>query len=372
MSKRKKVLILGDVRGAYRIQNIVKYLVDRPKQYAININTTWCKFRPIKYIKSIFFDPFTVLFSNVVYVNILNVDIDIIYQLFWAKIFRKKVIVDFYISIYEKVVLDEHWFKEKGLLAKLAKGLDKYYYNCGTKVVFLSELEASHYCEMMNVSDKKANKKNVIIPHCIEGFPKVDLEKIYSNKTFNICWWGSYLPLHGIDRLLEAAKILKEKNISVKWYFFGNNDEKAKPYVKKAEELNIMDICVFENSFTMKNGKLLDFLHDKCSLALGNFGDSLKARMLMSNKVLDACSMGALVLTGDAKAYNCFFDGERDIFMSDIEPCNIADVIEKIYYMDSEKLKERAEITYNKYIEFFTPEKYYNQLDMLFESLYTK
>lgn len=372
MSKRKKVLILGDIRGVYRIQNVVKYFVDRPKEYAINLNTSWCKCRPLKYIKSLIFDPFTVAFSNMVYVNILNVDVDILYQLFWARLFRKKIIVDYYISIYEKVVADEKWFKEKSILAKLAKKLDKYYYNSATKAVFLDEAEQEHYCEIINAKEKQKNRKNVVIPLCVEKNTKVDFEKIYSKPEFSICWWGSYLPLHGLDKIFKAAQIVKNSNKNIKWYFFGNSDEKAVPYIKMAEGLGILDVCKFENSFTMKNGKLTNFLVDNCSLAMGNFGDSVKARLVMNNKVVDACAMGMVVLTGNAKAYNCFFDEKKDIYMSDIEPEEIARNVLEIYNTETEILRKRAVNTYNIYEEYFTPEVFYKKFENLLNEIYQK
>jgi len=28
-----------------------------------------------------------------------------------------------------------------------------------------------------------------------------------------ICWWGTFIPLHGLDKILQAMKILKEHEL---------------------------------------------------------------------------------------------------------------------------------------------------------------
>lgn len=367
MKKKKppKVYILGDARGFYRIQNTIKFFLDRPKEYRCSFNNYWSNKRPIKYFKSLFINGWHVLFSNIVYVSILNVDADILFEMFLAFIFRKKIVVDYYISIYEKVVVDEGWFKEGSFLAKLAKKLDQFYFDVATKVIFLSDFEKERYCQFIDRSPE--HKKCVAIPHCIDESFTISENQ---DTTFNICWWGSYLPLHGLNIIMEAAKLLKDDNLNLKWYFFGNSDEKAIPYVEKAKELEIEADCVFENSFTMKNGKLIEFLKHHCDLCLGNFGTSTKARSLMSNKVLDACAMKALVLSGNAKAYYGFFDGETDILLCECNAEDIADRVRKVYKMSKDERIKQIEQAYDIFQNQFTITKYNERFAEVLNSLY--
>lgn len=359
--KRRNVYVLGDARGVYRIQNVIKFLVDRPKQYGVIFDNRMSGKRPWKYLKSLFCDPIRVAFSNIVYVCILNVDVDILYAMFWARLLRKRIIVDYYVSIYEKVVVDEKWFKPKSLLAKLAKKLDRFYYNSAKKVVFLNEVERDHYCDIAGI--KRKPEKEVMISLCVEESFKVEEN---TSDQFNVCWWGSYLPLHGLKYILQAAKCVKQKGMSINWYIFGNSDEKGVPYVQLAKEYGIEDVCHFENSYTMKNGKLPEFLKTNCSLALGNFGDSPKAKFLMNNKAIDACAMKVPVLTGNATVYSVYFDGVNDIYMTPNDPQMMADKIEEIYNENKETLKKRVERSYQIYQENFTVKLYAERLEKLF------
>lgn len=362
--KRKNVYVLGDARGAYRIQNVIKFLADRPKEYGFIFDNRMSGKRPWKYLKSLFCDPVRVACSNIVYICILNVDVDILYAMFWARLFRKKIIVDYYVSIYEKVVIDEQWFKPESILGRLAKKLDRFYYNSGKKVIFLSEIEGDHYCELAGI--KRKPEKETIISLCIEEDFKVDENQ---SDRFNICWWGAYLPLHGLKYILQAAKVVKERGLSVNWYFFGNSDEKGLPYVQLAKEYGIDDVCYFESSYTMKNGRLQEFLKTNCNLALGNFGDSPKAKFLMSNKTIDACAMKMPILTGDATVYSVYFDGENDIYMSPNNPQLMADKIEEIYHEENDRLSKRIERSYQIYQENFTVKLYAARLEKLFGEL---
>lgn len=365
-NKRKKIYVLGDVRGPYRIQNVIKFLADRPQKYGFCFDNRTCHNRPFKYIKALFAEPLKVLGSNIIYVCILNVDFEILYALIWAKLLRKKILVDYYTSIYEKVVIDEKWFKPNSILGLLAQRLDKFYYYIGTKVIFLNEKERNHYCELPNLNRKKS--KELILPFCIEETFKIK-KKIEDRECFNICWWGSYLPLHGLEHIIEAAKELNVNKLPIHWYFFGNDSKKGEPYMQLVEKYNISDICHFENSFTMKNGKLQEFLSENCNLALGNFGDSSKAKFLMNNKVLDACAMKCLVLTGNAEVYSLYFNGKTDVFLCDNNPKNMARKIKEIYFTDAKELKKRVNNAYDIYKDNFSEGLFYKRFENIVDEL---
>lgn len=362
--KRKKVYVLGDSRGVYRVPNVIKFLADHPKQYSFLFDNRASNNRPWKYIKALFREPFRVAGSNIIYICILNVDIDILYALLFARLFHKKILLDYYISIYEKVVVDEKWFKPESTLGKLAKWLDRFYYNSASKVIFLNHIEREHYCEISDI--KAVPEKESIVPLCIEETFKV---KRQDSNIFNVCWWGSYLPLHGLKYVFLTIKILKEKGLPIQWYFFGNSVEKGKEYVDLAKEYGIIDVCHFENNYTMKNGKLQEFLSANCDLALGNFGDSPKAKMVMNNKVLDACAMKVPIFTGNASAYYAFFDGKSDVYMSPNDPTQMAKTIETIFNEDKDTLQKRIEKSYTIFTQNFTVKLFREKLENILNSL---
>ena len=362
--KAKRVYVLGDARGVYRVQNVVKFFVDRPSQYRLSFNNYLSNSRPLKYLKSLLFNTFHVIASNIIYVSILNVDIDILYELLVAKIFGKKIVVDYYISIYEKVVVDEKWFSPKSLAGKLARKLDQYYYGMATKAIFLDNFERNHYCEL--IGRPVDSPKNIVIPLCVEDNFTIQPA---THDSFEVCWWGSYLPLHGLKNILDAAQLVKMQQPEIRWNFWGNDSEKEKEYIKYANMLDIGDVCTFCSDYSMKNGLLEKELQQHCSLALGNFGTSDKARNVMTNKMLDACAVKCLILTASTNAAKEFFDGENDVIFCEPDPDSIAAGVLQVYAMPPEKRIQNIEKAHQIYQDIFSVNTFNREFEKLLNEL---
>ncbi len=336
-----RIYILGEARGSYRIQGFVKLLLDNRKKYKVHYDSLLYDIPVIRYLKSLIINPFVILFSNIVYVNTLDVDINIFYELLWAKLFRKKILVDYYVSVYDTVVLDRKWFKENSFLAKLAQFCDKIFCFCGTKLIFLTENEKQYYLRISHC--EKYSIKAEIITLGIERRAKVECGFVYNGKKeLSVCWWGSYQPLHGIDKILLAAKLLKEKSMPVHFYFFGNDPKKSPVYQNMIKEYGLEDTCFLSDDYTFANGKLEPFLKEHCDLALGAFGDSIKSKTVIINKAIEACTMNCLVLTGRSSGMEEYFDnGKSSIYICESTSEGIAEKIEEIINTDPTVLKDR-------------------------------
>lgn len=364
----KKIYILGEARGAYRVQNLIKNILDNKRKFSIYYDDIFYSNRLLRYLKSFLLNIFIIFRSDIIYVCTLNVDINIFYELFWAWILRKKIIIDYYVSIYDTVVLDRKWFKENSFWASVARILDKIFLKIGTKTLFLDNAEKQYYCKLANV---EANKSSyIILPLGIEEKEPIHSEFVYGDKKdICICWWGSYMPLHGIDKVIKAAKILRTYNINAKWYFFGNNEEKGKIYVDLAKKNKLEDICFFNNEYSFKNGKLQEFLSVNCDIALGPFGDSVKAKTVTSNKLIEACTMKSVILTGYSKGIQEFFDEDNSIFMCKNDPESIANAINSIYFMNKEVLKDKIKNQYEIYLNEFSIDLYNKRMERIFDEL---
>lgn len=319
--------------------------------YKVYYDSLFYSNRFLRYLKSLFINPGVILRSDIVYVCTLNVDINIFYELLWAKIFQKKVLVDFYVSVYDTVVLDRKWFKQGSLLAKLARLCDKLFLYLGDKLIFLSNTEREYYIRLSGISKEI---DSCVIPLGVD--PKAEVHANFfkgSRDSLNICWWGSYQPLHGLQKVLEAVKIVKERGLPIHWFFFGDDSEKGKKYVKFAEELDILDVCEFHDDYTFSNGRLEKFLIENCDVALSHFGDSQKAQNVLPNKFLDACSMKCVVLTGKSDSLEeCF--GTESVFSCKRAAADIANSVLQIYFYDKNILQERVEQAYHCFCQKFT------------------
>lgn len=382
----KNVFIIGRAIGSYRTQNLIKYLLDRRSP---GLNVHYNSFKPnLNEGRSIIdgiinrllviahvgikrlFNLYNLAISHIVILPAMGNENQ--FELKYARIFNKIVITDYYKSLYDSEVLDVKSVKPG---SKKALKLKQYDFNCINKAdytLFLNKSELNYYLGLLDISYNPA--KHFIVPLCIEEtiITKCDLNYFKvpnSNRVFNICWWGTYIPLHGLEKIIEAAKILKrDYSLNFHIYLFGTNEKKSKPYLNLIEESNLTSVISIDNSSTFNNGKLTDFLVKKCDLVLGNFGDSEKAKNVLVNKLIDGVAMKAPVLTGESIAPHEFFS-ENEIFYTKNNPELIAERIYFISQLENNIILAKIDRAYDIYNKSFSIQAYERKLDDLFMNI---
>ena len=372
---KKRILLVGNINGAYRSQLLIKILTDyRPdSEYAISLvsdefympYSTSKKFsaKVLRRIKeycatiiSIFELIFKIPFCNVVYVLAMN------HRWFFKvylvnMLWHKPIITDLYISIYD-TGLDRGWYeiiskikrRYLRLKAKYHRFLDKLIIEKSTRVLHLAQFELEYIAKLVGA---RLNKSMVtIVP--LSVYPK-NLASPKKSNIFRICWWGTWIPVHGLDIILYAMKILSSKNIKLD--LFGVPGQEGEAYKKIINEHNLINCVTIHTDKFFSNGKLEEYLTTKCDLALGIFGRSKKAQNAISNKVIDAFSMRLPVLTMDKPVLKEFIDTENELFVCRNSPMDIAKNIIRIMNDKAER-KRRAKLGYQRYSKTFTSEQF--------------
>ena len=282
------------------------------------------------------------------------------FELRVAHFFRKRIIVDFYLSLYDTMILDRLAFNKESKKAKDFLLFDRRCVDYASDLFFLNNSEARYYLELIGRSGVKNFK---IIPLCIEQKVKCQLPYFRkSSKTLNICWWGSYIPLHGLDLILDAALILKNKDsINVHFYLFGNDSSKSKLYENFIAKNQLSSQVTVDNSYTFNNGKLEPFLANHCDLVLGSFGKSLKAKTVLVNKLVDGIAMKAPILSGYTKGAQEFFTDD-DIFFADNDPNEIANRIIEVSKVSEKSIDAKVDRAYEKYLKYFSTQSYFESM----------
>lgn len=373
----KNIFLIGQIKGQYRSQNLIKYLLDKGysiyySDYEINLfegNYNFI-FRSIRVIVRNLNNLF--LFLHSIYfllvsdcVLILAMCNDRHWEIRLAKFFRKPIICDFYLSFYDTLVLDKQLISKDSRAGRKNYTLDRNCLELSDYVFFLNRTEANYYLNLFDIGF--CDKRHKILPLCVEGFEKTkqDSNNETLNREFIICWWGSYIPLHGLYNLIYSFKILLDEGYLFKVYLFGDKDEKSKPYQDYIIKLGLKNHVIIDNSKSFKNGKLEPFLLKNCKLALGNFGDSEKAKSVIVNKLIDSVALKIPVLTGESSAPKEFFQ-ENEVFYSLNSPDSIADAIVKVMLTSDDEIKKRVERGYNTYQENFSVGSFYKKLDIFF------
>ena len=375
----KKIYISGRAEGSYRTQNLIKVLLDN--KYELFYNSIHFSFlsnaKGLKKIIRIILRLIDESFKRIYIIyNIYLCDIliqpaicnDFRFEINVAKFFNKTIIVDFYISIYDTMILDRKSYEIGSRKANYYYNLDLNSLKKADFVFFLNKTEANYYLFPFKINFNPS--KHIILPLCVEETLKCKLN-YYSNKnlTFNICWWGNYIPLHGLEVILEAMSILNNSGeLNFHFHMFGNKNKlKETKYKNIIKNLGIQNNVTIENSFTFKNGKLSDFLKENCHLVLGNFGNSSKAKNVLVNKVIDGVAMKSPVLNGESLAPKDYFRNES-IFYTENKPELISKKILEISRLSLDEVNSRVLKSYQVYEQNFSIDSFYDNLNHFFST----
>lgn len=115
--------------------------------------------------------------------------------------------------------------------------------------------------------------------------------------TLNLLYYGNYIPLHGVDRVLRALQAVSPR---VSWRLVLIGDGDLRPGMEDlARDLGISGFCNFVDP--VPEGELAGWIANS-DVVLGIFGGSLKATEVIANKVWQALGCGRVVLTRRSEA----------------------------------------------------------------------
>lgn len=368
MQKEKRVYIVGSLRGSSRARILLDYIASSPQYSFFYEDSHYFKVMGKNLFKKALFLPLRLihtlnrfwhlLMSDIVY--ILPMGKLSLFEIQFAHKCNKKIVYEFYISQYDTYVNDKQRVNEKSAKAKQLLKEDQYLVDYSTDIIFLNKSEQVYYLEVINRKNIQVNTYN--IPLATETKEKAYLPFVH-NKTnkITLCWWGSYIPLHGVSKIIEAAKFLKEMQIDFELFLFGTNDKKAEPYQKMIDEFELTEHVIIDNNKSFADKSLEKFLLERCDLAFGNFGDSKKAKVVMVNKAVESISMNIPVISQPTEALQEFFSNEKNIYFCGSTPKEIADVIVKVSE-NKELLLMCANNAYLLYQQNFSKDAYISKI----------
>lgn len=156
-----------------------------------------------------------------------------------------------------------------------------------------------------------------------EDFFPIKVEPVDRSKII-VGFYGSFIPLHGIEVIIGAAEILREnKNIVFKLIGDGILFSKMK---KMAVDKSLDNI-----DFTgWKPYSELNIEINNFDIALGIFGESLKARMVIPNKLYHYAACKKAIISRKSDAITEIFDHDQNITLCEPNPEGLASAIKSL------------------------------------------
>ncbi len=222
---------------------------------------------------------------------------------FWKFKFRKNCIwVDFFISMYDTFVCDRKKFKENSFVSDLLKKIDRQTLRLADKIFSDTNVHGEYFRDELGADAAKLQTlyleadKKIYYPR--ESDRPADLEG-----KFIVLYFGSVLPLQGVDIVLEAYDLLKEDD---RFYFYMIGPVGAS--YRKPESKNI------EYIDWLSQEDLADYIARADLCLAGHFSSSIaKADRTIPGKAYIFEAMKKPMILGDTAANHELFTASDDI-----------------------------------------------------------
>lgn len=267
---------------------------------------------------------------------------------------RKPIIFDALISLYDTLCFDRKACGPNSLVGRLAFWLDRKSCIWATKIITDTNQNIEYFAETFAIERGKFLR--LWVGAQTDLFYPREERKV--KDKFVVFFYGTFIPLHGIEYIIRAAKLLENEK-DILFQIAGGGQTYRKNY-NLAQRLNLKNVIFLERQ-PIKT--LSDFmaLADVC---LGIFGDTEKAKRVIPNKVYDALASRKPIITGDTPAiYELLMDGRDCLLCETANPRSLADKI--ILLKRDSRLRERiARNGYKKFTKLCS-------LEALSKSLYS-
>ncbi len=220
------------------------------------------------------------------------------FDLFLAKLLTifstKPLVFDALLSLTETIVEDRALAPPGSLLARLAHLVDKYSCRLADVVLLDTEAHVRHFHRDFGVRLDKLRRVPVGADEVYCRGPS----PIGEGNPFRVVYFGQYIPLHGVNYIVEAAKVLEE-DPDIHFELVGDG-QTYQETSSLAERLQVKNVT-FHHTWLSPEGLIAEHIIP-ADVCLGVFGDSPKARRVVPIKVFVALAMGKPVITGDSPA----------------------------------------------------------------------
>lgn len=362
---KQKILVVGDFTTHIRSQEFVQKILVKDLTQKCNFtislsNPNSYKLKNAKFPLVVYFinKLFSLLFFTELLVKIPFSDkilflgmnhVHFPTLLLANTIWKRPIIADMYISIFDALNSRDQF--KGSILKRLAtcrfawyyKLLDRLIIERPAKTIYNGDLE---FKLIANIVSANINKSNyVIIP--THALSKLKIEPSPS-EVFRICWWGTFMPFHGVDTIIKVANLLNERGIRFSLNLFGTPNNDTTLYETLVSDLQLNDAVFFHTDKTFSNGLLEQYLHANCDLTLGNFSENERAFRIFPTKIIDSFSMNIPVLTMATEVIGDGADINNELFTCSNDPREICAEIIKIIKNPLEK-ERRANNGYALY-----------------------
>jgi len=209
----------------------------------------------------------------------------------WVRRFtHRPVVFDAFVSNYDTLCFDRRRFHPHSIVGRLAFWLDRTACHAADRVLLDTASHKKYFAETFHLSSDRLRHLYV---GCNEDmfFPQPASP---SGDEFRVLYYSSYLPLHGVEHIVRAAKLLEGRK-DLRFRLIGQG--MSYPHVRRlAEQLGVSNLEFLPPvPYHRLPGEIA-----AADLCLGGpFGDTPKARRIIPGKTFQFLAMARPVIATD-------------------------------------------------------------------------
>lgn len=225
----------------------------------------------------------------------------------WKFKFRNNaIIIDFFVSMYDTFVNDRKRFGEKSVVAKILKKLDKITLRDADRIICDTNAHGRYFSEDLGADSNKLITLYLEADKTIYYPRKAERPEKLKDK-FVVLYFGSVLPLQGVDVVLGAYDMLKDDE---RFYFYMIGPIKGnleKPISKNIEYID-----------WLPQNELAEYIARADLCLAGHFNGNIdKAKRTIPGKAYIYDAMGKAMVLGDNEANReLFFEKNEKVLFS--------------------------------------------------------
>jgi glycosyltransferase involved in cell wall biosynthesis len=236
---------------------------------------------------------------------------------------RVPLVFDAFLSLYDSLVLDRGIVAKDGLRARFLAAVDATACRLADRILLDTRAHVSFFCETFRVPREKFWELPIGADDSVFR-PGTALPR--NGHPYTVIHFGRYIPLHGLETVVRAARRLEEEGQPVRFLLVGDGEGRRR-IEDLARTLGTTSIR-FEDSLAPQD--LAQSIR-QADLCLGIFGVTDKAARVVPNKVYEALASGKPLVTGDSPAAREFLTDELDCLLCERgDPGALASAIRRL------------------------------------------
>lgn len=285
--------------------------------------------------------------TDVIYVGYPG-HFDVIPAWIVAKIFKKKLVFNPTLIFYVGFSEEQGILDKKSFLGKLIKYGEMFIYKLCDMVFADTPFQRNFLIKEFGLNPKKVKS----LPLGADDiYYRYTPYKNTTSKNINVTYYGLYSPIHGVECIIEAARILRNDS-DIHFTMIGNGNTFQQNF-DRAQKLELTNITFHHDVPFEKHPAIME----KADIFLGFLADHPSIYKVIANKVYQGLALGKVVVGADAPVMRSVFTHKENIYLC--KPNDPKDFVKALVELKNNP-KLRTTIAVNGYRLFekqFTPKK---------------